>query len=152
MISIRNQQRKVAIDKESLLRDAKIVVHDLGYADFDLGIMFVTPEVIHEYNRDYRGKDKPTDILSFAFHPDVKAGEKIIAHTEDDRNLGDLIICPEYVLAQLPELETTWEARLRVLLVHGICHLRGYDHEIDEDYEIMHKEETRLLKLLDAGQ
>jgi rRNA maturation RNase YbeY len=148
MISIRNTQRKITVDVTQLKQDAQVVLDALGYSDFDLGILITTNKKIHEYNKQYRGHDKPTDVLSFPYHTELKAGQKIKPQTEDDKNLGDLIIAPEYVLNDLPRWETTFEKHMQRLLVHGICHLLGYDHIEDEDYKVMHKKELGLLKKL----
>ena len=104
--------------------------------------------MIHKYNKEYRHIDKPTDVLSFPYHTELKAGQKIKVKAEEDKNLGDLIIAPEYVMHDLPKWGTTFEKHLQRLLVHGICHLLGYDHINDEDYKVMHKKETQLLKKL----
>jgi len=146
MILIKNTQRKIKFSQEKLNQDAQQVLRILGYEDYDLGIWITTNSTIHKYNKEYRKKDKPTDILSFSFHSTLKAGQKIIPLTADDKNLGDLIISAEYVKKVADELHQTMDERLRILLVHGICHLLGYDHEIDEDYKIMHKKELMLLK------
>lgn len=148
MIMIKNNQRKIKVNSAQLKKDAQHILRVLDYADFDLAIVLVNNKTIHDYNLTYRGKDKPTDILSFSYHPKLKPGKRIKPKSEDDKNIGDLIISPEYVVAQLPELETTLDERMRVLLVHGICHLLGYDHELDSDYEIMKTEEERLLNSL----
>lgn len=145
MITIKNQQRKIKLDTAKLKIQAQIVLNDLGYQDFDLFILLVNEATIHEYNRDYRNQDKPTDILSFPFHPELSAGDIIMPTCPDDQNLGDIIICPQYILNDLPRWEKSFNERLEILLVHGICHLLGYDHIEDSDYEIMKKEEERLL-------
>lgn len=148
MITINNTQRKVKIDKAQLKKDAQTILDALGYSDFDLGILLTTNKTIQHYNKEYRSKDSATDVLSFAYHPHVKPGKKIVAKSEEDKNLGDLILAPEYILNDLPQWNTTFEKHLQRLLVHGICHLLGYDHIKDEDYKIMHKKEAQLLKLL----
>jgi rRNA maturation RNase YbeY len=148
MITIKNTQRKINIDTEQLKRDAQTILNALDYADYDLGIWLTTNKTIHRYNVTYRKKDKPTDILSFPFHTDLKAGERIKPASEDDKNLGDLIISPEYIQKAAQELNTPFEKRLQVLLVHGICHLLGYDHITDHDYNIMKKKERFLLEKL----
>lgn len=149
MITIRNQQRKIKLDTAKLKNHAQIVLDNLGYHDFDLFILLVNEPTMHAYNFDYRQKDKPTDILSFPFHPELGAGDYIMATSNDDKNLGDIIMCPQYILNDLARWEKSFEERLDILLVHGICHLLGYDHIQDSDYAVMKKEETRLLKLLD---
>lgn len=146
MITIVNKQRSVAVDTQQLKKDAHIILDALKYADFDLGILLTTPKTIQAYNNQYRSKDKPTDILSFAYHDTLKAGQRIKVRSEEDKNLGDLIICPSYVKAEAAKLNVTLDHRMKVLLVHGICHLLGYDHEKDADYRRMHTKETALLK------
>lgn len=146
MITIKNTQRTIAINTNTLKNDAQKIIDLLSYTDFDLGIWLTTNKTIQRYNSDYRHKDKPTDILSFPFHPTLKPGQRIKPLSDEDKNLGDLIISLEYVQKDAPRWEQTFEQRMKVLLVHGICHLLGYDHITDEEYAVMHKKEKELLK------
>jgi probable rRNA maturation factor len=148
MITIRNQQRTIKIDIAKLKRDAQKILDALQYSDFDLGIMLVTNTAMQEYNKEYRDKDKPTDVLSFPYHPELKAGKRIAVKMQEDKNLGDLILAPNYINHDLPKWNTTFEKHLQRLLVHGICHLLGYDHIENADYKKMHKKEMQLLKIL----
>ena len=148
MITIKNTQRKIKLNTSKFKQNAQKILDSLDYSDYDLGIWLTTNKTIQKYNRKYRKKDKPTDILSFSFYPKLKAGDRIKAKTEDDKNLGDLIISLEYVKKHAKELGVSFDQHMQVLLVHGICHLLGYDHIKDEDYEVMHKKEKELLKLL----
>lgn len=93
-----------------------------------VGVRFVTPKAIQSLNKLYRGKDRPTDVLSFESQtiPLPKKGQLETA-------LGDLVICPSYAAAEakrrkLPPLEEY----LR-LLTHGVLHLSGYDHVTEEE-------------------
>lgn len=148
MITIRNTQRTIKIDVNQLKKDAQIILDALDYSDFDLGIWLTSNKMIRSYNKEYRDKDKPTDVLSFPFHTELKPGKRIKVKNDDDKNLGDLILAPEYIVKDLPKWETTFEKHLQRLLVHGICHLLGYDHIKDSDYKIMHKKEMELLSKL----
>ena len=148
MIVIKNTQRSYRISVTKLKKQAAAVLEFIGYKGFDLGIWLTTNKTIRTYNKQYRHKDKSTDILSFPAHPTLKAGQRIIAQNRDEKALGDLIISVEYVIKNAPQWNQTFESRMKTLLVHGICHLLGYDHEYDDDYEIMHKEETRILEFL----
>jgi len=148
MITIKNRQRKISINIEKLTHNTQILLDALDYSDYDVGILLTTNKSIREYNYTYRKKDKPTDILSFPFYPELAAGKRIKPTTDDDKNLGDMIISLEYVKKAAHELGVSLESRLEVLLVHGICHLLGYDHIEDKDYKIMHKKELYLLKIL----
>lgn len=150
MINIQNQQNDLKIDQAKLHADTTKILAALNYADFDLTILLVSEPVMQKFNRDYRKKDQPTDILSFPFYPLLKAGERILPQNEDDQNLGDLILCPLYILKDLPRWEKSFEERLQILLIHGICHLLGYDHVLDEDYAIMKKQEDWLITKINS--
>lgn len=148
MILIKNTQRKIKLNTQQIEKDTQKILDLLGYSDFDIGIWFTTNNTIKKYNKQFRNKDKATDVLSFPYHPTLKAGEKIVVHIDEDKNIGDLIIAPEYAFKDATNWNHTFTEHLRFLLVHGICHLLGYDHITDEDYEIMHKKEQLLLKNL----
>lgn len=146
MIHIKNQQRKIAIDTKAIERDLVVLLHVLKYDDFDISVLITTNATIRKYNRDFRHKDKPTDILSFPYHPELQAGKRIKVHEPEDANLGDLIISAEYVVQEARALNVTFEARMKLLLVHGVCHLLGYDHIDDADWRKMRAKEAFLLK------
>ncbi len=148
MINIKNRQRKIKVDLIKLKKDSQKILDNLNYSDFDLGILLTTNKTIQKYNKDYRKKDKPTDILSFPFHPTLKPDERIKIKNEEDKNLGDLIISLENVQNAARQLNENFYEHLRMLLVHGILHLLGHDHIKDKDYELMHKEEKKILKIL----
>lgn len=148
MILIKNTQRKIAIDTSAVEHYAQQLLELLRYPDYDLGIWITTNKTITCYNKQFRKKNKPTDILSFPYHTKLKAGERIKPKTSEDKNLGDIIISAEYVKRDAARYDMTFEERLRVLLVHGMCHLLGYDHIEDADYRKMRAKESWLLKKL----
>lgn len=117
------------------------VLRYLELLDAELSIVLCDDATIHPLNRDYRGKDKPTDVLSFA----QREGE--FAFLEDNL-LGDVIISMETTRRQADERGHSVETELRVLLVHGILHLLGYDHIEDDEAEIMEAKEREILRLL----
>ena len=120
---------------------ASAVLQYLELLDAELSIVLCDDATIHPLNRDYRGKDKPTDVLSFA----QREGE--FAFLEDNL-LGDVIISMETTRRQADERGHSVETELRVLLVHGILHLLGYDHIEDDEAEIMEAKEREILRLL----
>ena len=148
MITIQNRQRKIQINTEQLQADAQKLLQLLGYPDFDLGILITTNASIKKYNATYRMIDTPTENLSFPFHPTLQPGQKIQPASDDEKNLGDIIISAEYVFNNKKEFPGTFDERMRMLLVHGVCHLLGYDHITDEQYAQMHRKEKALLKKL----
>lgn len=148
MILIRTKLRNIRVDKNKLKKIIQTMLEVLDYQDFDIGILLTTNATIRKYNRDFRNKDCPTDILSFPFHPEINAGQRIEIKSPEDKNLGDIIISLEYVEQKAPEWNRTFEQHLKVLFAHGIAHLLNYDHQTDEEFKVMNKVEKKLLKAL----
>lgn len=147
MITITNTQRTIKINKKQIERIASAMLKNITYTGYDLGISFTGTTAMQTYNRTYRNKDKVTDILSFPYHENLQPGKRIKVTHPEDKNLGDLIICPLYVRADaIKRWDQTFDERLVALLAHGIAHLLGHDHETDADYAIMSKLEARLVK------
>ncbi|OGB84062.1 rRNA maturation RNase YbeY [candidate division TM6 bacterium RIFCSPHIGHO2_12_FULL_32_22] len=148
MIAIKNRQRKYKINLKELESNALKILTFLGYKDFDLGILITTNATIRKYNREYRNKDKATDIISFPFHYNLKPGEKIKAKSKEEKNIGDIIISPEFIDNDAKKAGITFKSRLNHILVHGICHLLGYDHYTEASDKLMKAQEDKLIKLL----
>lgn len=155
MIIIKNRQRKIKVDIKDLHAKTQKMLgvlsnKDANYQDFDLGIMLTTNKTIRKFNKQFRGKDKPTDILSFPFHDYLKPGQKIKIKSPEDKNLGDLIISLEFAQK---DAAITWNRKLNehliALLAHGIAHLLGYDHITDQEFDKMLKIERMLLRSVD---
>ena len=125
----------------SLVADGDAVLEVLGMPQAELSLLLCDDAFILPLNRDYRGKDQPTDVLSFA----QREGE---GADPEDPLLGDVIISVETARRQARERGHSLEVELRVLLVHGILHLLGHDHELDAEADVMEAEEGRLLALL----
>jgi len=146
MIQIKNRQKKIKVNEKKLKIIISKILDILDYSDFDIGIWLTTNQTIHKYNKKYRKKNKPTDILSFPFHSKITPGKKIIPKTDDDKNLGDIIISLEHAKKDATNSDNSLDKQLKILLVHGICHLIGYDHTTDKDYRKMQKQEAYLLE------
>jgi probable rRNA maturation factor len=148
MITLINRTRKIPINNKWVKSTIQAILNILQYPDFDIGILLTTNRTIRHYNQTYRHKNKPTDILSFSYHPTLKPGERIITKSDEDKNLGDLILSLEYILKDAQKNGISLEDRLKILLVHGICHLLGYDHGTDADWNSMRKQEALILNKL----
>jgi probable rRNA maturation factor len=105
----------------------------------ELSVALVEVEEMAHLNEQYRGIEGPTDVLSFG------CDDPCAAVADEPITLGDVIIAPEIAAAQADELGTTIESELNLLLVHGILHLLGYDHDSDEDAAVMQERERALL-------
>ena len=121
------------------------MLHLLNYKDFDIGIWFTTNKTMQKQNQKYRKKNRPTDILSFPYHTNLKPGQKIKIMSDDDKNLGDIIISLEYCKKSASELKVGLHKHLKTLLAHGIAHLLGYTHKTDLQFLGMSKIEKKLL-------
>ena len=145
MITIIPKQDKISVDTKWLTLLVSHILAELNYQDYDIGILLTTNEDMKEHNETYRNKQGPTDILSFRYH-ELTPGERITPLTEEDKNLGDLILAPEYIKTYTDKEGISFEHRIMILIVHGICHLLGHDHEEDDDYKIMQDQENKLLE------
>ena len=155
MILIKNKQKKIKVNIPKIKKDIESILNSLNYQDFDLGIWFTTNPTIKKYNKQYRKKDKATDILSFPYHTNLKAGENIkdlnpTDSNPEDKNLGDIIISLEFCKKAASEFNKPFSVHLQRLIVHGIAHLLGYTHESDKEFEKMSKFENKLLNLLSS--
>lgn len=111
----------------------------------ELSVTFVSNEEIQELNRSYRGKDTPTDVISFAME-EMGEGETEIAGAENlPRMLGDIVISIEMAQQQAEEYGHTYLRELGFLTVHGFLHLLGYDHMTVEDEKRMFKRQEDIL-------
>jgi probable rRNA maturation factor len=97
----------------------------------EVSVSFVSDDEIHELNRTYRGVDRPTDVLSFAF---LEGEEDFPVPDEGAKLLGDIVISIPTAVRQAEEYGHSVEREVGFLLVHGFLHLLGYDHQ-DEDAE-----------------
>ena len=111
----------------------------------EVSVVLADDEYIHHLNRQYRGKDCPTDVLSFALN---EGEEPAFIDGPEEVLLGDIIISIETAARQAEEYGHSLERELAYLTVHGVLHLLGYDHIIEDDKKEMRKEEEHILSLL----
>lgn len=108
--------------------------------EFEVTIRIVDEEESHALNSEYRGKDKPTNVLSFPFEAPMDLEVPL---------LGDLVICKQVVSKEAKEQQKPLLHHWAHLTIHGILHLRGYDHINDDEAEEMEALEVELLASLD---
>lgn len=118
----------------------------MDYSDHEISIVFTDNAEIKELNTTYRGISKPTNVLSFPMLENN--ADDIIS--PDTGLLGDVVISVETALQEATEAAITLEQRLSQLLVHGILHLIGYDHEQgEEEFLKMEKKSLKILKIIE---
>ncbi|KAF9286190.1 hypothetical protein BGZ68_003135 [Mortierella alpina] len=146
MIVLKSQQRCVRISLPHIKSQIQLLLTAAGYKDWDIGVQLTGNRTLRQLNAEYRGKDQPTDILSFPFAEVTKPGKLPEPRSEDDKNLGDLYISIPYVNNWCTKNKVDIQDRLPELYAHGICHLLGYDHEDLKDYRLMKRKEDALLR------
>ncbi|WP_342543460.1 rRNA maturation RNase YbeY [Paenisporosarcina sp. FSL H8-0542] len=113
-------------------------------AGSELSVTFVNNEDIQQINHEYRGKNVPTDVISFAME-ELGEGEMAIEVEGVPRMLGDIIISVERAKEQAVDYGHSEERELGFLAIHGFLHLLGYDHmEAEDEKEMTQKQETIL--------
>lgn len=111
----------------------------------EMSLSFVDIDEIHNINKEYRGIDRPTDVISFALNDEVE-GELEIFGGDEINNIGDVIICVDIAKEQAIEYNHSFERELGFLTVHGFLHLLGYDHMTDEDEQEMFGKQDAILE------
>ncbi|MEH7414091.1 rRNA maturation RNase YbeY [Neobacillus drentensis] len=110
----------------------------------EVSITYVTNDRIQEINREYRDKDTPTDVISFAME-ELGEGEVELSGMDMPRVLGDIIISIPRTIEQAEEYGHSFERELGFLAVHGFLHLLGYDHMTEEDEKEMFTLQKEIL-------
>lgn len=113
---------------------------------YEVSLVFTDSETVKQLNRDYRGLDKPTDVLAFCMLPQKGADDSFALPPDGVSRLGEIIISYTQALEQAEEQGHSPQRELTLLIIHGILHLLGYDHEEPEEEEEMRKREKELLE------
>lgn len=120
MIEVLNLTSKKSLGK-FLFDVASLAVKLISQEDSDLSIVLVGEQRIKKINKKYRRKDKTTDVLSFSF----------LEGTGKTKISGEIFLCPNYIYKQAKKLDNQPDEQLTRVMVHGILHLAGMDHEKD---------------------
>ncbi len=140
-VLITNEQEAVDINIDFIKKIAVEIMSFIKSPDnSQLSLVFCDDEAIKELNNEYRGKDQPTDVLSFPielenFIPEI-------------RMLGDIVISTDTAIKQAKEYNHSVITEIVILLIHGLLHLHGYDHIDEEDNKKMRNKEKEVLKYL----
>jgi probable rRNA maturation factor len=134
------------IDAEPLRRLAELVLEEERFpADTEVTLLFVGEDQIATYNDRFMHREGATDVLAFPIEhlkpglvPQRKPGGPPL-------NIGDVVIAPAYVQAQAEATGVSFNDDLSLMVVHGLLHLLGYDHQDDEEAERMEQRERQLL-------
>lgn len=133
------------VSEDEICSDCDLVLREEGVArDCMVSISVVDDARIRSLNDEWRGRDAVTDVISLECErpddPDLAPGEPC--------ELGDIVLAPAYIASQSARFDTTPGDEFRLLLVHGMLHLLGYDHIREEDAVVMEAREDELLGML----
>ena len=138
-----DEQSAIAIDLDRWSALAVAAFRSQGVRAGECNLLFVDDDTIHELNREHMGKDRPTDVLSFP----LDGAEA----THPDDLIGDIVVCPTVAAANAPDHAGQGHHRggvddeLALLIVHGVLHLLGHDHQDDAEAEHMEGLEQEIL-------
>lgn len=132
-IEIANLQEDVEVDEDLLSQVALYVLEQENVQEAEISIALLTEDEMRRLNREYRGVNEPTDVLSFLL--------------DENPLVGELILSPSCVAKQAREYSVSFEKELVMLTVHGILHLLGYNHNGEEkEAELMWERQRELEK------
>ena len=129
-----NEAAEYAVESENLL--------NLDKQRCEISVTFVDLDEIHELNKQYRGVDRPTDVLSFPQFDDLEEELPEVGEI----CLGDVVICEQKAREQAEEFGHSFERELVYLFTHSVLHLLGYDHMEDDEKKVMRTREEEIMK------
>jgi probable rRNA maturation factor len=141
-VYLTNATRKTGIDFDAVEETVVQLLAAVDEGESSVSVSFVRDPAIREINREHRGKDAPTDVLSF---PLVEPGD---TYAGGERLLGDIVISIDTARRQAAEYDAPLSREVERLLIHGMLHLLGHDHMQAEERKRMEKEERRLAKAI----
>ena len=124
-IEIINRQRRHKIDEAQWRKFSEQALRAIGAGKRNVTIVFVSDQAVRKLNREFRGKDYITDVLSFP-------SEAEAFETENKRSLGEVVISAQRAAGQAKQNGLSFQIEVRQLILHGLLHLCGYDHETDK--------------------
>lgn len=158
LVYLDNQTRGTGLDTRALVRVLERLLAAIGEDGTSVSLTFVRDTAMRELNREHRGKDAPTDVLSFPLHapeafdrngptrPLNAVGETKNAAPE--RMLGDIVVSVESALRQAAAYDAPLEREVQRLLIHAVLHLAGHDHMEPGERAVMEAEERRLADVI----
>jgi probable rRNA maturation factor len=143
-VQIIDNQRRIKTDKKSIKNITEELLAFLGISKKTLSILFTDNDGIRELNTRFLRRDSPTNVISFSYF-----GEERTFGVEDEQIIGDIVISLERTLEEAKKAGCSFYERLMGLIIHGILHIMGYDHEKDlKEKRRMRYMEKKLLNFV----
>ncbi|MGC8783267.1 MAG: rRNA maturation RNase YbeY [Armatimonadota bacterium] len=151
-ITITNRQPH-RLNRSWMRRAIRLLLRQEGWSKGDVSIVLTDDEQIRSLNRTYRGKDEPTDVLSFSLREASAQETQVDLSTlEDEPPLGEVYISVPTALRQAQAGGRTLEEEVAFLAVHGVLHLLGYEDESQEGYEQMYRRGWAVVQATQPGR
>jgi probable rRNA maturation factor len=156
-VFVADEQNDQPVDTMRWVRLAEAVILDEGVpGDAELSMLFIDEAAMADLNKRFLGKDYPTDVLAFPIDEEPVEGGRSPdsggtgpGDTSEPSDmptvLGDVVICPAVAFRNAPEHAGSYDDEVALLVVHGLLHLMGMDHEDDDEAEAMEEREQALL-------
>jgi probable rRNA maturation factor len=139
-VYLTNATRNSGLDGKRLKRTVETLLAAVGEKGSSVSLTLVRDPAIRAINREHRGKDAPTDVLSFPLLDDPSD----VSPEGTERLLGDIVVSVDTAARQAADYDATVAAEVDRLLIHGVLHLMGHDHMEPEERARMEAEERRL--------
>lgn len=171
LVGYKNTQKNILLDRDVLVKSTSMLMGILGVSDFKVDIWFCSESKIRHMNKEWRGVNSSTDVLSFPANEFIEAEvfDPYDPTLEFEKHLGDIVIAPNYVRRACKndielrkkgvlvrdedkgcykELGYTFdmEKRLPLLIIHGLLHLLGHDHESEKEWLLMTSREMEVIE------
>ena len=150
-ISYEDASFKAFAPKKTVSEYLGKILDYLGLKNVEFSVSFVTEASMHAMNKDFRGIDDSTDILSFAAEDEDPDGITFVSAGRRKRVLGDMVICPDVLKRNAKTFEVSENEELRRLLIHGVLHLSGENHQTNDMSEPMLIKQEKILSDLALG-
>ena len=140
-------ESRALVGKAWVRRIVRQVVKAEGVdSPYEVSLVFTDSQTVKQLNRDYRGVDEPTDVLAFYMLPQKELGSSFALPPDGVTRLGEVIISYPQALVQAKEQGHSPQRELALLVIHGVLHLLGYDHEKPGEGKRMREREKDLLE------
>jgi probable rRNA maturation factor len=156
-VFVADEQSEIAVDALRWVRLARMVLEEQGVrGDAELSMLFVDEKSMSDLNERFLGRDGPTDVLAFPMDDELiesgrqpdQGGRGPGSPTEPSDApilVGDVVICPRVAERQAKEHLISMDDEMSLLVVHGVLHLLGFDHEDDDEAVVMERRERELM-------
>ncbi len=146
--------RDITSDIDIILQTA-LDEKNIDNQNVSISISAVDKDKIHQINKEYRNVDRPTDVLSFPIFSREEIN--LFSSLEEEKKvkeleLGDIIICIDILEEHAKEYGTGILREMLYMITHGVCHLLGYDHEVEKEKQEMRILEEKILDKIGVGQ